>query len=515
MHVFELLLILLIVALILAGIARRVGAPYPTFLAIGGVLLALTPGAPEVKLDPDLVLALFVAPVLLDAAYDTSPRELKRDWFQLTSLAVGVVVATIAAVAVVARWLVPGMPWSVAVALGAVVAPTDAIAATVVLRPLRLPHRLITLIEGEGLFNDATALIIYRVAVTTALTGAFVPGSLAIGFVTGVIGGLILGVVLAKISLAALGTIEDLSSAIIMQFVVTFLIWILADELGLSAVLTLVAYAITLARTAPARNTARRRLPSYAVWEVVVFLLNVLAFTLIGLQLRPQVTNFSLARNGRDVAFALAIFATTLLVRFMWVFLFMILRRLTGRQSAFGLPTFGATVKGAVVLIWSGMRGVITVATALALPADGTAFPYRDLVILSAFMVVFGSLVVQGLTLQPLLKMLDLRDDDPVGIETARARRNAWQAAIDSLDGDRSAAAEAVRSDYRAQIEANADDDLADSLVDSDQAQLRRRAVHAARKTIFTMRSSGEIGDDAFHRLEAELDVIEIGVVAE
>ena len=169
--------------------------------------------------------------------------------------------------------------------------------------------------------------------------------------------------------------------------------------------------------------------------------------------------------------------------------------------------------RNALVLIWSGMRGVITVATALALPTQG--FPYRDLVILSAFAVVIGSLVVQGLTLRPLLLALDLHDDDPVGQETAMARRRAWQAAIDSLDGDMSDAAEAVRSEYRAQIDANEDENLAEPLLGSEQARLRRRAVTAARETVLAMRRDAEIGDDAFHRLEMELDLIEIGVPAE
>ena len=509
MHLFQWFLALVVAALILAAISRRIGAPYPSLLALGGLVLAFTPGAPDIVIEPDLALALFVAPALLDAAYDTSPRDLKRNWPPLAGLAVGVVLATIAGVAFVAHMLVPQMPWPVAIALGAIVAPTDAIAAVVVLRPLAPPHRLITLLEGEGLFNDATALIIYRVAVATAISGAFVPGSVALAFATGVIGGIVLGVVFAKIGLFVLRRIEDLPTQIIGQFVMTFIVWLLAERVGVSPILALVANAITLARTAPAHNSARERLPSYAVWEVVVFLLNVLAFAMIGVQLRPQVKNFDLATHGRDIMFALAIFATCVAVRFAWVAVFVTGRGLVEHHGSKKPLPVGSMVKQSLIVIWSGMRGVITIATALALPA-ANHFPYRDLLILSAFTVVIASLVIQGLTLKPLLVALNVQDDDPVGRETAMARRRAWQSAIDSLDGDMSNAAEAVRSDYRSQIEAIADDAYAASMLVSDQAQLRRRAVMAARETIFELRRTAEIGDDAFHRLEEELDYIEI-----
>jgi CPA1 family monovalent cation:H+ antiporter len=509
---FEFLLVLVVAALTLAAIARHMQAPYPSMLAIGGVALAFIPGIPRLTIDPDLVLALFVAPALLDAAYDTSIRDIKRDWAALTGLAVGAVIATTIAVAFVARLLVPDMPWPVAIALGAIVAPTDAIAATVVLRQLAPPHRLITILEGEGLFNDATALIIYRVAIGALVVGAFEPASLAFAFLIGVVGGLVLGVLCGKLSMWLMARVEDLPSAIIMQFVGTFAVWIFAERIGVSAVLTLVAYAMTIARTAPIRSSARHRLPSYAVWEVVVFLLNVMAFSLIGLQLRPLVETFSLARDGFSLVFAGAIFATVVALRFIWVYLFMAGRRLV--ESALGRRDMvpGSLARNGLIIVWSGMRGVITIATAIALPIDPQVFPYRNLVVLSAFAVVLASLVIQGLTLRPIMLALDLSDDDPVGQESARARRRAWQAAIDSLEGETSDAAEAVRSEYRSQIEANDKDDLAEPMVASDHARLRRQAVMAARQTVLAMRQSAEIGDDAFHVVEAELDVIEIGV---
>src|SRR3954468_10653445 len=281
------LLALFVAAVILAGAARRVGAPYPVFLAIGGALLAFLPGAPSFSVPPELVLALFVAPVLLDAAYDTSVRDLKDNWLPVTALVVFAVGLTTAAVALVAHALIPAMPWAAAIALGALVAPPDAVAATAVLRPLRPPHRLLTILEGESLLNDASALLIYRLAVGAAVSNSFSFGQLAPAFLVAVAGSVVAGVALGWLNIRLMGRVQHVPTSIILQFVSTFVVWILAEYLGLSGVLTMVCYAMAMAQTAPARTPARVRIPTYAVWETVVFALNILAFIFIGLQLRP------------------------------------------------------------------------------------------------------------------------------------------------------------------------------------------------------------------------------------
>src|SRR5690348_12982009 len=291
MLVFEWIVVLLLVAVLLAGAARRIGAPYPAFLALGGAALAFVPGAPRLVLDPDLALALFVAPVLLDAAYDTSVRDLKSNWAPVAGLVLVAVGLTTAAVAVVAHALVPGLSWAAAIALGAIVAPPDAAAATAVLRQVRLPRRLLTIVEGESLLNDASALLIYRVAVgavVASVGGAFSLGKVAPAFLLGIAGSIIAGPLLGWAYLRLVRRLaQDAPSQIILQFVGTFVIWTLADRIGLSGVLTIVCYAIAIAREAPDRTPARLRVPSYAVWETAVFVLNVLAFFLIGLQIRP------------------------------------------------------------------------------------------------------------------------------------------------------------------------------------------------------------------------------------
>src|SRR5688572_11962200 len=266
---------LVLAAVILAAAARRVGAPYPVFLALGGALLAFLPGGPSFTVLPELALALFLAPILLDAAYDASPRDLRDNWLPLTSLVVFAVGLTTLAVAWVARTLVPEMPWAPAIVLGAVVAPPDAAAATAVLRQLRPPRRILTILEGESLLNDASALLIYRLAIAAAAAGGgFSIGAVAPTFMLAVAGSIVVGPVLGVITLRVLDRVEHVPSAIILQFVTTFGVWILAEHIGLSAVLTMVAYAITVARRAPEQIPAGSRIPCYAGWGTAVFARN-------------------------------------------------------------------------------------------------------------------------------------------------------------------------------------------------------------------------------------------------
>ena len=300
----EQLIALFVAAVLLAAAARRVGAPYPVFLALGGAVLAFVPGAPQFTVRPELALALFIAPVLLDAAYDASPRDLRDNWIPVTGLVVFAVGLTTAAVAVIARTLVPELPWAPAIVLGAVVAPPDAAAATAVLRHLRPPRRILTILEGESLLNDASALLIYRLAIGAVAAGGFSLSAVAPTFLLAVAGSVVVGPVLGWVTLRLTERIEHIPSAIILQFVTTFGVWILAENIGLSAVLTMVSYAITVARRAPEQIPARSRIPSYAVWETAVFALNILAFIFIGLQIRPILESLEAADRVRYAAVA-------------------------------------------------------------------------------------------------------------------------------------------------------------------------------------------------------------------
>src|SRR5688572_29438594 len=242
--VFEVVIALLLGGAVLAAVARRIGAPYPALVALAGAALALIPGVPTLVLDPELALTLFVAPVLADAAFDSSPRDMRANWRAIAGLALGAVVLTVAVVAVVARLLVPDMPWAAAIALGAIVAPPDAAAATTVLKQLRPPHRLLVILEGESLFNDASALIIYRLAVGATVTGVLSGWSVVPMLLVVTVGSVVLALALSRVTLLVTARISDVSTAVVFQFCGTFFAWILAEQLHLSGIITVVVYAM-------------------------------------------------------------------------------------------------------------------------------------------------------------------------------------------------------------------------------------------------------------------------------
>jgi len=411
----------------------------------------------------------------------------------------------------VVRALIPDIPWAPAIVLGAVVAPPDAAAATAVLRQLKPPHRILTILEGESLLNDASALLIYRLAVGAVAAKEFSVSTVAPTFLLAVVGSVIVGPALGWLTLRWSHRIQHVPTSIILQFVTTFGVWILAEHIGLSAVLTMVSYAITVARRAPERIPARSRIASYAVWETAVFALNILAFIFIGLQIRPIVDSLEAADRTRYAAVAGAVLVTVIVVRLAWHMSFNAVVR--WRDSRFGFnpprPMLRATVGSGLVISWAGMRGIVSLAAALALPSG---FPFRDLIVLTAFCVVLGTLAIQGLTLKPLLRALDLRDDDPVGQERRSARDRALKAGLASLEHDASPAADAVRQEFTAHLEHEHEDDdgHGGEGPGAEHTRLHREALAAARQAVLAMRESDEIGDDAFHEVEEELDWLEM-----
>jgi monovalent cation/hydrogen antiporter len=535
MDVFEIVVGLLLGGAALAALARRVGAPYPALVALAGATLALVPGVPTLVLDPELALALFVAPVLVDAAFDASPRDLRRNWRPIASLALGAVALTIAVVAVVAKVLVPDMPWGAAVALGAIVAPPDAAAATAVLKQLRPPHRLLVILEGESLFNDGSALLVYRLAVGATVTGVLSGWSVVPMLLLVTVGSIVLGLVLARLTLAVNARIRDVATAVVVQFCTTFGVWMLAERLHLSGIITMVIYAMAAARRAPEVMPARIRIPSYAVWEVAVFVLNVLAFILVGFQLK-SIAGRATGEAGELYAMVgAAVCAAVIVARIAWVTAAAAVSRWRCRPRADGTPgphdAVGLNARQAAVVGWCGMRGTVTLAAALALPTgvDGVApFPYRDLILVTAFGAVLGTLVLQGLTLRPLLLRLGLEDDGTVDREVRRARVEALRAAVWAAGCCPGAeAAKLVRDRYDLQLR-RAEADLAGdgagrngvptddetatagaNVRDADAAVVRA-ATDAQRQRLVALRADGTIGDAAFQRVEEELDWAEL-----
>ena len=508
MVVFEIIIALLLGGAILAAVARRIATPYPALVAVAGAALALFPRMPSFVPDPELALALFVAPVLLDAAFDASQRDLRKNWRVVAGLALGAVVVTVAAVAFVAHALVPGLPWAAAVALGAIVAPPDAAAATAVLKQLRPPNRLLVILEGESLFNDASALLIYRFALGVTATG-FVSGWSFAGTLIGVgAGSIVLALVLSRIVLFISTRIHDVATSVIFQFCSTFAVWTLAERLHLSGILTMVIFAMALSRRAAQAFAARVRVPSYAVWEVAVFVLNVLAFILVGFQLR-QIVERTAWTQYAGVAAAVCI--TVILARILWVSGAAFLSRWRcrpGRQKH-ELPGDVVALSGraAYIVGWCGMRGTVTLAAALALPLN---FPHRDLIFFTSFAVVLVTLVVQGVTLRPLIAWLDVHDDGSVEREVQLARVETLRAALDASQGFEGGESTALlRRRYELRLRRAQENNPANES-DLKDAEVVRAATSAERRRLIELRENGTIGDAAFQQVEQELDLREL-----
>jgi monovalent cation/hydrogen antiporter len=485
-------------------------------LALIGVGLAFAPGLPDLTLDPELTLALFVAPVLLDAAYDASLRDLKDNWWPVANLSLIAVGLTVVSVALVIRLFLPDIPWPAAIALGAIVAPPDASAATAVLRMLRPPHRVLVILEGESLFNDASALLIYRAAVgltasasaSASTTGSFlaaIPSLLIVGLAS-----VLVGILFARLTLPILLRVQAVGPAVLMQFLSVFLVWILADQLHLSPIITMVCNAITIARTAPTKIAARLRIPSYAVWEVMVFVLNILIFIFVGFELKPLLHRLDPAEWGRYFTIGGTICATTILVRVVWVISYNTAVRLKNHLFGVRLPARVSppTLQGGIMIAWCGMRGIVTLAAALALPAN---FPYRDLLLFTGFSVVLGTLVLQGLTLRPLMMALRFAGDRVIEDEVRLARAELTRAALGVLNSEEeSEARAAVLREYEARLATATAEAQTGTNTGSALALIQSRAIAAERRSLDQLRSRGDIGDDAFHRLEEELDWAEV-----
>jgi len=516
MHEVELVLISLLVAVAgLATAARLANIPYPIVLVLGGLVLGFVPGLPDTALAPDLVLVIFLPPLLYSAAFFANLHELRADASSISLLAVGLVLATMCAVAVVAHAVVEGMPWEAAFALGAIVAPTDPVAATTVSRRLAVPRRVVSVIEGESLVNDGTALVAYRVAVAAAgVGGTFSLWSAGLEFLLGAIGGVLVGLAVGWIVSEIRRLLDDIPVEITMSLLSGYAGYLPAEALGVSGVLAAVTVGIVVGWRAPLISTASMRLQGYAVWETLVFLLNALLFVLIGLQLPLILDALSGESPATLLRAAAAVSAAVILTRIAWTNTMPYVVRALDRRARQHERRAGWRTR--MIIAWSGMRGAVSLAAALALPPD---FPQRDIVLFLTFAVIFTTLVLQGLTLPALIRRLGVHDDGAEEREELAGRRAATETAlatIDELAGEewtRDETAERMRAMYdyrRSRLAARAGE-----TEDGDGYEHRsrkyqkmvRRVLDAQRAELVRLRNSGVISNDVMHRLERELDL--------
>ena len=516
-HVELVLLFLLVAVAALSALARVVGVPYPILLVVGGSLVGFAPGVPDVELEPDLVLLIFLPPLLFNAAYFSSLRDLRENQRAITLSAFGLVLLTAAAVAAVARLAIPELSWAAAFALGAIVSPTDPLAATAIAGRLGVPRRLITVIEGESLINDGTALVIYRTAVAAAVGGTFDLLDASLDFVLNVVGGILVGLVAAAVVIAVLRRLAgDDVVGVVISLCAGYLAYLPAEELGVSGVLGAVTVGVLVGNRSPTLSTAASRLRGYAFWEVLVFVLNAVLFVLVGLQL-PGVLESQDRSTGELIGLALLVCAVVIGTRLTWLATVPYLIRALDRRPSQLSRRQGWRVR--LVFGWSGLRGAVSLAAALALPLD---FPERDLLIFLTLAVIFATLVVQGLTLPVLIRLLGIEDDGATAREELEARREAAEAALEHLEVLRDEAW--VREDTlermrglhefrrRRMAQRARDGGLDDGEEDSDARSLDyqrlvREVLEAQRRRVIALRDEGRISDEVMHAIERELDL--------
>jgi monovalent cation/hydrogen antiporter len=503
----------------LAVLARIVGVPYPITLVLGGSVIGFIPGVPAVELEPDLVLLIFLPPLLYGAAFFTSLRDLRRNARPIALLAIPLVGVTMVAVAVVAHEVI-GLGWGESFVLGAIVSPTDAVAPAEIMRRIGAPRRLLTVVEGENLTNDWTALVLYRFAVAAVVTGSFslveATGKFVLTGVLGVAIGLVAGWIIKEVR----SRIDDPPTEITISILSGYAAYIPAEELGASGVLAAVTVGVYMGWHTPQLTTPIMRIQGISVWEILTFLLNAVLFLLVGMQLPRVIDDITGYSAGELIVWGLLISLVVIVVRLLWGFTVTYLIRAIDRRAV--QRTRRASARERLVIGWAGMRGSVSLAAALALPLEtdaGAAFPARDLIILLAYVVILVTLVGQGLTLGPLIERLGITDDGSEEREEIAARVRLAEAAlarVDELrdqDWARDDTLDRVSGmyDYRRRRFAAREDGDGDHYEERSGAYQRvmHELLDAQREELIGMRNRGDISDEVRRRVERELDLEE------
>ena len=503
-------------ALLLTAPLARI--PYPIFLVLGGLALSFVPGIPDLSLPPDVVLVAFLPPLLYLSAFFTSLRDLRQKAAPIGLLAVGLVAVTTVTVAAAAHWWIDGFSWKAAFVLGAVVSPTDPIAATAIASRLGVPRRVIAVIEGESLVNDGTALVLLKVAVGAVVVGTFSATDLGLRLLWSIVGGIGIGLVVGFLVAELRRRLDNPPLEVTISLMTGYFAFLPAAAAGSSGVLAVVTAGVYLGWRTPELTSVQSRLQGQAMWEILTFVINALLFALVGLQLPHIVDALDGTSSGTLILDGIIVLAVVVVTRLVFVPPLIYLPRLfssRARQAA------GGRLAHTLIVGWSGMRGAVSLAAALSIPLAtdaGAAFPNRDLIIFLSFCVILGTVVGQGLTLPALIRMLRIEDDGVAEREDAKARIKAADAALSRLEQLR--AEEWVRDEtaermqgfynFRRNRFAARFDDGDDGEIESrslDYQRLRRELLDAERAAILGLRREGVINDDVMHRLQRDLDL--------
>jgi Na+/H+ antiporter len=513
MLLLELVILLLLCAVALGWTARHFRFPYPVALVIGGALLGFVPNLPQFPFDPQLILVLVLPPILYQAALLTSWSDFKANLRPISLLALGLVIATTLAVGAALKLLVPEVPWAAAFVLGAIVSPPDAVAATAILSRLNMPRRIVTILEGESLVNDASGLVMYKFAIAAVLTGAFSLTEASFQLVTVSVGGVAAGIALAHVFIALHRRLGDPFIEVLTSLIIPYTAYIAAESLHLSGVLAVVAAGLVRGRYSPEIVSAEMRIIARSVWNLLVFMLNSLIFILIGVQMSDLVPKLSSYSMAELAGLGLVVSLVAVAVRFAWVFPVAYLPHwLSGTLGERG----PAPKKRELAIIgWCGMRGIVSLAAALALPAtlpNGEPFPYRDLIVFLTFVVIAVTLIGQGLSLPTLIRKLKVGSDWSVRNEQRRAQAAisaAALAAIEELMRTENAPAEWA-DQLRAEIAERISFAAPEVHESRDRVELvtrlRQAAIVAERRELIRLWRDNQISDEVMRHLEEHLD---------
>ncbi len=519
----EFLIALLGVVAVLAQLARMVGVPYPIFLVLGGIGVGLIPGLPEITLPPEVIFLVFIPPLLLSAAFSSSPRDLRAHARPIGLLAIGLVLITTGVVAVVTHYAA-GLPWAAAFVLGAIVAPTDPVAADATFRRLGVPDRVGTIVGGESIINDGSALVAYNIAVAAAVFGTFSVVDAGLEFLVVSGGGILLGLVLGRLVTPVYARLTDPTILVVFTLIPAYFSYILAERIGVSGILAVVVLGLYVGWQSPKVFSAETRLQSVSFWEVITFLLDSLLFILVGLQFPAILENIEEYSVGEIALYTFLVCGVVIGLRLMWF--------LTAPSSIPALdrllrtPYLRAPWRERLVMGWSGMRGAVSLAAALAIPLQtnsGQDFPGRDLILFLTYAVIFATLVLQGLTLPVLVVRLGVLDESlDARMSELQARLKATRSALTRLDGIcddenipeqsrqrlRDLYEERIRR-YQAGLDAG---QVTEEYAERSAAwsHWRRELFAAEREAVLAMRDAGEINVGVMRRIERDLDLEEL-----
>lgn len=515
----ETIFILIFAAILLVGVAQKVRIPYPITLVLGGAVIGFIPGLHPIDFDPDLILVIVLPPVLYYSAFGISFREFKKNWRGIFSLALSLVVVTTLVVGMIFKWMFPEFPWALAFAFGAIVSPPDAISATTILKRFAISPRLVALLEGESLINDASALVLYKLATVALLSGTFSGVEGGIEFVTVVCGGILLGF--------ALGFLFQLFSryylepvlGVVFSFTIPYITYVLAKFIGVSGVLAVVVNGLIGSRILLSHHSSLRRVLGYATWDIFIILLNCFVFILIGLQLRTIVSVLDRNQLLLYSNYAVLITSVMIAVRMVWVCTTSSLSYLKALLNPKSSILYAQIVREAIVLGWSGMRGIVSLAAAIALPftsTNGMPLEGRNEVIFMTFVVILLTLLIPGLSLPTLLRYLKIephrghREESKTRARLTRIAEERLHHLLNSKSIDEKEfdlLKTYFISQSRIQELAHAEEHHLQNIEIA-----RHQIIQAQRKHLLEIWKQEEIDDKLLAHLENELDIVEVHI---